>query len=268
MRPRIGITCGLVIEGELRFARLGLDYSGGVEEAGGLPLVLPIPYRIRHGLAREAEAVAASLAADSLETIDGLLVPGGFDLDPEFFGEGPIPALGKLEPPRDRFELALVRVALAKGLPVFGICRGIQILAVAAGGALYQDLPSQKPGCLKHLQEAPRDARTHLVEVERDTLLAERLGSGPLKVNSFHHQAISRMPQGYRVSAVAPDGIIEAIELAGMGQRPGASAGPAGRGTGFAFGVQWHPENLWATEPVFLKLFAGLVEAAARYREG
>jgi putative glutamine amidotransferase len=267
VRPCIGITCGSIIEEERRFTRLGLDYSGSVEEAGGVPLVLPIPYRIGHGPAREAEAIAASLAADSLVTIDGLLVSGGGDLDPDLFGEGPIPALRKIEPPRDHFELALVRAALARGLPVFGICRGLQVLAVVAGGALYQDLPSQRPGCLKHVQEAPRDARTHWVEVEPDTLLAERLGAGPLKVNSFHHQAISRMPQGYRVSAVSPDGVIEAIELAGMGQAPGASADPTGRESGYAFGVQWHPEDLWATEPVFLKLFVGLVEAAARYRK-
>ncbi|MCL6581239.1 MAG: gamma-glutamyl-gamma-aminobutyrate hydrolase family protein, partial [Firmicutes bacterium] len=236
-----------------RWSRLGVDYTGGVEEAGGLPVIVAIPGRVREAPDREAAAHAERWAREVLAAVDGLLVTGGGDLDPAHFGEGPHANLGELEPARDHFELALVREALASGAPVFGICRGLQVLAVAAGGDLYQDLPSQVPGVLKHRQSAPRTARTHLVEVREGTLLARLLGGpGPLSVNSFHHQAVRRVPDGFRVSATAPDGVVEALE----------STGP-----GLAFGVQWHPENLWARDPVFLGLFRGLVDEASARRE-
>ncbi len=248
-RPRIGVTSGFVQDPYA--TRLGLDYTGGLEEAGGLPLILPVPHRLREGAAGAGGAFAGELAAQALAAVDGLLLSGGKDLDPETFGEAPLRGLGEVEPERDLWELALARNALARGLPVFGICRGVQVLAVAAGGDLYQDLPSQKPDSLKHRQEAPRSAATHYVEVAPGTLLAGLLGSGPVKVNSLHHQAVRRVPAGFRVCAVAPDGVIEAIETDG-----------AGRGRPFALGVQWHPEDLWKRQPVFLRLFAGLVDAA------
>lgn len=254
---RIAITCGFD-EATTRATQVGLDYTAAVEEAGGLPLVIPVPYRVRRAGSQEAAATARSLAAEVLASVDGVLVTGGGDVDPEYFGEAPIPGLGILEPARDVFEMALVRAALAHATPIMGICRGVQLLAIAAGGSLYQDLGSQKENVLKHRQLAPRNALTHFVDVRPGTLVAGRLGQGLIKVNSFHHQAISRLPEGFVISATAPDGVIEAIE----------SVGTMSGQDGFAFGVQWHPENLWEQERVFLSLFVGLVEAAARRRRG
>jgi putative glutamine amidotransferase len=268
-RPRIGISCGFAPDlrapqagrhvAGLLASQIGLDYSGGVEEAGGLPLVVPIPYRLRQGPVPESTGFAEVYAAQVLEAVDGLLLSGGPDLDPEYFGEDPILGLGRVDAPRDALEMSLARAALAGDMPILAICRGAQILAVAAGGGLYQDLASQKTGSLKHSQDAAREATTHFVTVEPGTLLAGMLRAGPVKVNSFHHQAISRPPAGFRVSATAPDGVIEAIE-----DEPDASAKSPPKL--WRVGVQWHPENLWAREPLFLNLFTGLVEAARRYR--
>jgi len=288
-RPRIGVTCGYeepavrlgqggLIVGSAA-AVVGLDYTAGVEEAGGLPLVIPVPYRIRCGGTEETARWAEAMASDILAAVDGLLLTGGDDIDPEYFGQAPAPALGPVEPARDLLELALTRAALARGVPVLGICRGIQVLAVAAGGTLHQDLADATRARLKHRQSpSPRWARTHYVRVEPGTLLAELVGAGDLKVNSFHHQAVHLVPDGFRVSARAPDGVVEAIESAAVRSPggPGATA-PAAAGSGagrpnaggsggatFVLGVQWHPENLWSRDPVFLNLFRGLVEAARR----
>ncbi len=262
-RPRILLTSSFDWGEKANF--LGSDYCGAVEAVGGLPLILPAPYSFRAGLAPGAGALAAEYAAEALSACDGLLLPGGVDFDPETFGEAPLPGLGEVDGARDVYEIALIQAALAKGLPLLGICRGCQALAIAAGGAIYQDLPSQRPtGLIKHRQTAQRFERTHYVSVEPDSLLAELLGASGdggdrpslVKVNSFHHQAISRVPAGFRVSAKAPDGVLEAIEAV---DRPRRS---------MALGVQWHPENLWQVEPRFLGLFAGLVKAARLYRDG
>lgn len=265
-RPRIAVTCGhedvfvQVIRTGFSIntpsATVGLDYTSGIEEGGGLPLVIAEPYRVRQGQAADAAAAAEAAAAEVLDTVDGVLITGGEDVDPEHFGESPIPAMGSIEPARDVFELALARLALARGVPYLGICRGIQMLAIAAGGTLYQDLAAQKKGdLLRHRQTpSPRYALTHFVKVEPGTLLAKLVGAGDLKVNSFHHQAVARVPEGFRVSATATDGVIEGLEAVGDGR--------------FTIGVQWHPENLWYRNPEFLGLFKGLAEAARRYRQG
>jgi putative glutamine amidotransferase len=270
-RPRIIVTCdysgGVSTSppgGNVPTSQLGLDYSGGVEEAGGLPLVLPVPYRLRRGPWSEARAFADRFAVEVLDAADGLLLSGGPDLDPEFLGEEPLPRLGRVDGPRDILEMALAREALSRGLPTLGICRGLQVLIAAAGGGLYQDLAAQRPGGLKHRQDAERDVATHFVTVEEDSLIAALLRPGRLKVNSFHHQAVSRVPEGFRVSAAASDGVIEAVEQVGFSGAvpPDGAAGP------WFVGVQWHPENLWPREPLFLNLFTGLIEAARRYRRG
>ncbi len=287
-RPRIAITCGYEQAGVL-VTRAGLDYTDGVEEAGGLPLIIPVPYRVREGETGGAAAFAEAMAAEILGAVDGVLVTGGGDVDPEYFGEAPIPSLGTIEPARDVLEMAIVRAALSRRIPLLGICRGIQLLAIAAGGGLYQDLATQKKDVLKHRQTpSPRHALTHFVDVRPGTLLAGLVGEGSLKVNSFHHQAVSRVPAGFRVSATAPDGVVEAIERAGTGGATGTAggaagaagatagsasatdatgaAGPAANQGEFALGVQWHPENLWSRNPVFLGIFKGLVDAAGHRR--
>ena len=185
MAPIIGITGTLkedveaVAERPLgRFIRTDLDYVEGVVAAGGAPVVLP-PFG--------DEKAAASLVG----SLDGLLLSGGSDLDPGYYGEEPGTELGPTIPERDAFEMALVGLALRRGIPIFGICRGMQVLNVALGGTLYQDLPSQWEGdVLKHRQATPKWQPSHEVEVRDGSYIAEVMGRDMVKVNSYHHQGI------------------------------------------------------------------------------
>ncbi len=231
----IGITC-LHEHGEGR-TWLPDSYFRAVERVGGVPVLLPpLP--------------PGTAVARLVGLVDGLLLAGGGDIDPVHFGEEPLPATGVISPDRDRFEIALVRKVLAAGRPVFGICRGMQVLNVAAGGDIYQDI-FLAGARIKHFQDAPRWYPTHGLHVCSDTLLARIVGDRVLRVNSFHHQSVRRLASGLRVAALAEDGIVEALE---------------GMGTSFVLGVQFHPESMWERYPVFLELFAALVEAARRHR--
>jgi putative glutamine amidotransferase len=187
------------------------------------------------------------------------------DVDPAHYGEDPHPKLGKVDPSLDQAELALARWALADGLPVLGVCRGIQTLNVAAGGTLYQDLESQYPGALFHAcspPDYPRTHRAHTIAVEPGSRLAGILGAREVSVNSRHHQAVKDLAPGFAETARAPDGVIEGIEAGHA--RPGR--GISARDRGFAVGVQWHPESLAAEDPQMLALFGALVGAAAEGR--
>lgn len=240
MRPLIGITCWLetATTGQERLF-VPRNYFRAVEKAGGTPVMLPF-------VASE-EAAGAVLAR-----LDGLLLSGGVDVDPRLYGELPLPQLGRIDPERDAAELAFIRVAMEQQLPLLAICRGIQSLAVAMGGSLYQDIPRQLPGAMKHSQEAPRWADTHGVRLVPGSHLEQLLGAGEVAVNSFHHQAVKGVPAGFVVSATADDGVIEGIECP---RHP------------FAVGVQWHPEEFTQHSSVFDGLFRGLVDAARARRE-
>ncbi|MGB7220511.1 MAG: gamma-glutamyl-gamma-aminobutyrate hydrolase family protein [Vicinamibacterales bacterium] len=193
---------------------------------------------------------------DALAGIDGLLLTGGNDVVPERYGEAPHPAVKELDPARDEFEIGLVTAARARDLPIFGICRGIQVLNVACGGTLVQDVPSQVAGAVPHSLKVPPNepyARAHEVWIEKDSLLSklmrERLNDADAcDVNSRHHQAVKDVASGFRVSATAPDGVVEAIEDSSCR---------------FCLGVQWHPENFWRTGE-FRPLFEGFLQAATR----
>jgi putative glutamine amidotransferase len=194
--------------------------------------------------------------AGALEGVDALLLTGGGDVAPEKYGEAPHPTVEAAEPGRDDFELALVSLARQRGLPILAICRGVQVLNVAYGGTLVQDIPSQVPGALTHKLEVPPHQAfelAHEIWIDKDTMLSklmrERLSDADsCDVNSRHHQAVRQLAPGLIVSATAPDGVIEAIE------DPRAA---------FCLGVQWHPENFWRTGE-FRPLFEGLVEAARK----
>ena len=193
---------------------------------------------------------------DALAGIDGLLLTGGEDIGPSLYGEAAHPAVVDVEPARDEFEIALVRAARTNHLPILAICRGIQVLNVAYGGTLVQDIPSQVSSALEHRMEVPPHQSfdyAHELWIEKESTLA-RLMSDRLKdadtceVNSRHHQAVKEVAAGFQVSATAPDGIIEAIE------DPAAI---------FCLGVQWHPENFWRTGE-FRALFEGFLEASKK----
>jgi len=231
MRPRVGLT--LDAAGDGRRYLLKVEYAEAVWEAGGLPVPLVHP---PHGGAGEL-----------LSAVEALVVTGGaFDVPPELYGEARRPACGPSKPARTEAELALLRAALDGGLPVLGVCGGMQLLAVALGGTLHQDLAADL-GITGHEQPPPKDLPSHPVAVEPGSLLARLVGEDRLRVNSTHHQAVKAPGQGAVVTARAPDGVIEALELPG---RP------------FALGVQWHPEAVRVHEPRHLRIYAGLVEAA------
>ena len=205
----------------------------------------------------EIRIIDPSMAvAEALAGVDGLLLTGGGDVEPARYGESPHERLEDVDAARDEFEMALIADARRQDLPIFAICRGVQVLNVAAGGTLVQDIPSQVPGAVNHslvVPPHPPYELAHEVWVEKDSLLAklmgERLvGSDTCDVNSRHHQAVKAVGAGYRVSATAPDGVIEAIE------------DPSAR---FCLGVQWHPENFWRTGE-FRALYEGFLEAASK----
>ena len=183
-----------------------------------------------------------------LDRLDGLVVSGGVDIAPGLYGAETHPAVSAVNPERDRFETAILRGALARDLPVLGICRGIQLLNVVRGGTLIQDIPTETGSEVAH--DPPgraRDEVAHGVEIEGGTLLADLLGAGRAEVNSFHHQAVSRLGDGLVVSARSADGLVEGVELAGAR---------------FTVAVQWHPESFWRDFERFGPLFEGLVRAA------
>ena len=193
---------------------------------------------------------------DALKDVGGLLLTGGDDVAPSRYGESAHETVVEAEPGRDEFEIALIMGGRARDLPIFAICRGIQVLNVAYGGTLVQDIPSQIRGALPHSLKIPPHepySLAHEVWLDKDTLLCqlmcERLSDADAcEVNSRHHQAVKEVARGFKVSATAPDGVIEAIE------------DPAAR---FCLGVQWHPENFWRTGE-FRPLFEAFVEAASR----
>ena len=198
------------------------------------------------------ELTPADPLPDALLECDGLMLTGGVDVDPALYGDAARHPTVDVDPARDAYELPLARLALEHGLPLLAICRGAQVLNVAAGGTLVQDIPDLLSGTLDHSKVSPRNAIAHDVSIAPDSCLATLLtrSGNPrtVAVNSRHHQSVKTVAPGFVVSATAPDGIVEAIE------RPGAA---------FCLGVQWHPENFWATGE-FQPLFEGLVAAARR----
>lgn len=197
---------------------LNRAYVWAVENAGGIPIMLPVT--------RDPDAIARYLGL-----LDGLLLSGGVDVAPSYFGEEPHPQLGTVDDDRDTTELPLIRDALAQDMPVFAICRGIQSLNVALGGTLIQDIPSQTPSAIHHQQSdigIPRSQTSHSVRVVPGSRLHSIIGVEEMQTNSFHHQSLKQVAEGLVVTAAAPDGIIEAIES------------PAHR---YVVAVQFHPEE-------------------------
>jgi putative glutamine amidotransferase len=241
VRPRIGITAWHRPDpdGIERWKMVRDTYTGAVLAAGGLPMILPVA------------TMGPLPVADYLDAVDGLLFSGGEDVAPAYYGEARDERCHEPDPDRDLFEIHLARGALERRLPVFGICRGLQVLNVAAGGTLYQDLAC-RPGTLAFHSATVADRRRliHRVRILPGTRLAAVMGVGESPVTSTHHQFVKDPAPGFRVSAECiEDGIVEAIEHP---ENP------------FLLAVQWHPERMVGEHPEHLALFRALVEAAQR----
>lgn len=223
-------------------------YINAVRMAGGVPVIIPVT---------TDDAQIAAI----VDNIDGLIMTGGEDFDPlKWYDEEPLRANGEIAPQRDEFDVKLVRAAVAKGIPVLGICRGEQLLSVAFGGSLYQDIPSQVASSyVKHYQSStPGYYGTHTINIEKGSLLAKLLNRETAVVNSFHHQAIKDVPKGFTVIAKSVDGIIEAVERTAplKGYQDGGAA---------IFGVQFHPEILVTSgDKTFLEIFKYLVTESSK----
>lgn len=220
---------------------MGRGYCEALRKTGAAPVLLPL------------QPHDPDCLRDIFDRLDGVFLTGGVDVDPSRYGEVRHPLCGTTDPDRDAVELMLLQYAMEHGLPVLAVCRGLQILNVACGGTLYQDVTAQVPAALKHdyFPTPARPSRTYLahdITVTRGTRLSELLGEPVVPVNSMHHQAIKDLAPTLRASAFAPDGIIEAVE---------------GIGDQFLVAVQWHPEELADTNAGQRKLFTSFVEAAA-----
>lgn len=233
-QPMIGLLCAHSTEKRDQYYVTNANIQA-VIRAGGIPVL--IPYQPKEQVFR------------ILEGLDGLMLPGGDDVDPNRYGENPSVHCGEIDPLWDELDLWAAGFALERNLPILAICRGCQVLNVALGGTLIQDIPSQIKDSLKHAQKAPTWYATHDIAVQSASLLGSIWENGPQKVNSYHHQSIAKVGKGLRVVASAPDGVIEAVESTEHR---------------FVLGVQWHPEHMIDHYPVAKRIFEHFIQAASQ----
>jgi putative glutamine amidotransferase len=233
--PLVALTATTeIIRGASR-VRVNQAYTDALVACGVVPLVVP-------------PIADIGLAARVLDGVVGLVLTGGEDVAPSLFGASPHPATNAPHDPRDACEIALAREARRRGIPTLAICRGIQLVNVAFGGTLIQDIPSELPSALSHDPGGARDQRVHRVCIDRDSALHRIVGAVEIDTNSFHHQALDEVAEGLRVTARTDDGVIEAVE----------STDPVW----WMIGVQWHPEELTHTPEAWDRsLFAAFAEA-------
>jgi putative glutamine amidotransferase len=235
-KPIIGITAAYVKHNEyMEGVFVHHDYHNSVAANGGIPIILPF--------------INPERTLEILPICDGIILSGGEDVDPKFYGQDPHRNLGSTIPERDLVEIAIVKYALENNIPLFAICRGIQILNVALGGTLIQDIQSQLKEPLQHSQKVNRSQDTHWVSISKDSKLSQVLGADRIRVNSLHHQAIDRIANDLRVVAQSSDGIIEAVEYI--------------HSTPLMFAVQWHPESMDSTNKVMNNLFAEFIKSSS-----
>lgn len=229
--PLIGITSSSA--DNCKYYKVNKLYAEAISAAGGNAVILPF-----HN--------DASKVLDYIKIIDGLVLTGGYDVDPLLYGQNPFKKIGRIEPVRDNYEISLYRAAVIARIAVLAICKGCQIMNVAAGGTLFQDISSE----IQHEQEAPRWYPTHDIKIESKSLLFEILQKKYIKVNSFHHQSIKKASPEFNVCARSPEGIIEAVE---------------GKKSNFILGVQWHPEAMWKKDKNSLLIFKKFVNSSSKY---
>lgn len=234
--PIIGVTLNRVINANGRSnMTVNEKYVSALAQAGAAPVMIPL------GLSK-------NVLDDILSRLDGILFTGGGDVDPGCYGSQPHPMVGDVDPDRDRVEILLLQAIKATRKPFLGICRGIQLINVALGGTLYEDIADQRPNSIRHpcYPDLPRDHLAHTVQLEANSRLFQIIGQSTVQVNSLHHQGLRRLADGLRATAHAPDDLVEGIELL---EYP------------FGVAVQWHPEELQAHASM-RALFRAFVEAA------
>lgn len=237
MKPLIGVTSSMEVDRKNYYVT-----NANIEaiiQAGGIPVMLPY--------------LADENIDEIVHKIDGLYLTGGYDVDPDYFGEEPHEKLGTIIPERDRFEIALVKKALDLDKPILGVCRGSQIMNIAAGGDMYQDIYAQlDQELLQHSQKAPLDHGSHYVDIQEGSLLFRLTGKHSIRVNSYHHQANRRVPEGFKISGRARDGIVEAVES---------------KKHSFVLGVQWHPEHMVKRgDEAAKRILNGFIQACRNYK--
>ncbi|MBC3898031.1 gamma-glutamyl-gamma-aminobutyrate hydrolase family protein [Acetobacterium malicum] len=210
-------------------------YPEGITEAGGIPVILSILNRNE-----DIEAIA--------ERLDGFVFSGGQDVDPQYYGEALLKYSNEIYPPRDQLELRLLRAVMDQNKPIFGVCRGLQLINVALGGTLYQDINKQvkRELPIQHFQQNNYEFPVHEVSIATNSRLYEIIGTETIRVNSMHHQAIARLAPQLIAAAASADGLVEAVEI---------------RGLSFGLAVQWHPEFLWQQDDSTLKILQAFVAA-------
>lgn len=242
-RPVIGVSSRKIYftHNDRPYPRFGvsMNYVQAVEAAGGAPVILPLTQ-------------SSDVLKQLLSVCDGLLLTGGFDLDPSWYGEEPHRKIEAINPLRDVTEMILTREALENDMPIFAICRGMQVLNVAAGGTLFQDIESQYDSeTLLHFQKLTEEYPSHSIDIEDGSWLRHITDEPKVRINSYHHQAVKDVAPGFKITARAPDGVAEAM---------------SGEHHFFAHGVQWHPELTYTNLDFNLAMFRSHVEAAGQYR--
>jgi len=233
----VGLLTELGMKGQ-EWQLLANDYITAIERAGGIPVILPITEN-------------AETCFPLLEKLDGILFSGGTDIDPQYYNDLPRYGLGAIDVKRDQHEFALAKKVLFEtNLPVLGICRGIQLLTAITGGSMFQDLQRERPKGLNHtVKNIAKHHPVHPVTIKRDSLMFDIFQNECIQVNSFNHQAVKDVGEGFEVTMTAPDGLVEGIEM--TGER-------------FVCAVQWHPEMMVVKHPAYLSLFKAFVENCRR----
>ena len=237
MKPIIGVTVDKTRWDGYNYQKINECNLKALTNSGAIPLMLPI-------------TGDDALIDDYLSIVDGLYFSGGNDIDPLLFGEDPIKEIGEIDYSRDEFEIKLIKKAASKNMPILGICRGAQVINAALGGSLYQDIYAQREGTNGHSPKFSSGGYAHhRVKITKDSKVYDILKTEEINVNSFHHQAVKRLAEGFKITAVSEDGIIEAIESVNHS---------------FLVGIQWHPEIMFERYPIFLKIFEALVNECVK----
>ncbi len=227
MKPVIGVTCQEKNPIGESINKFNYSYIDAVLKSGGLPIVIPV--------LRDVE-----VAKDYIDIVDGIMFTGGEDISPLYFGEEPLKEVTNISPNRDAVEMKLFGYAHKKGIPVLGICRGMQLINIALGGSVYQDIYKDVPGAIGHLCKSNLHDGHHAIDIIKDSVMYRIMGKEKLIVNSFHHQSVKDLGEGLKATSFARDGLAESMEA--MGEN-------------FVMGLQFHPERMINKHGEFLDLF-------------